>query len=250
MTIYIVEDEPRAAKRLARLVQELCPQAILPSPAESIAEARQYLSQNPNPDILLMDIELADGPSFEILDQVPVESSIIFCTAFDQYALKAFRYHGLDYLLKPIKKAELAEALDRAGKKSETIDYQRLAREIHQSPYQERLLVKIGQRYRTVAVKNIAYLFTEDKVVYARLFEGKDIPLDQSLEQLANILDPRLFYRINRQMIVHLQALDNLYAWSRARLKLELKPPFSDHVIVATDRAADFKRWLEGRAQG
>lgn len=250
MTIYIVEDEPRAAKRLQRLVQELRPQAQVPPPAPSIAEARAYLENHPHPEAILLDIELADGHSFELLDQVALTCPVIFCTAFDQYALEAFRYHGLDYLLKPIKKEELATALDRARAPLDSIDYHRLAQAVHQPRYQERLLVKLGQRYRTVEIKQIAYFFTQDKVVYARLYEGKDVPLDQSLEHLQNLLDPRQFYRINRQMIVQLHALDNMYAWSRARLKLELKPPFEEHVIVATDRAADFKRWLEGRPSG
>lgn len=248
MDILIVEDEQRAAMRLKKMVQECYPQARVPEPLDTVEDAVQYLKTEAEPTALLLDIELADGKSFEILQQVHSRIPVIFCTAFDQYALEAFRYHGVAYLLKPIKKEELQEALKHALQQGEpAIDYARLAEVLQQQKprYQERLLIRLGQRYKTLVINDIAYIYTRNKMVVARTFAKKDTPLDQNLEQMEEILDPSLFFRVNRQMILQFKAIEQMYAWSRARLKIDLIPPFDSDVVVATDRAASFKKWLE-----
>lgn len=249
MTILILEDEQRAADRLAKMVGEILPEAKLPDPLEGVRESLEWLAAHPAPEVILMDIELADGKSFEIFEQHKVTSMVIFCTAFDQYALEAFKHHGIAYLLKPIKKNELEEALDHAlRQKGPELNYDLLAEALSKRDprYQKRLLVKLGQRYKAISTDGIAYAFTEDKTVMVMTAEGKEIPVDQSLEQLEQILDPKRFFRINRKIIVGIDAIDNMYAWSRSRVKLELKPAKDMEAVVATDRAGNFKNWLEG----
>lgn len=251
MTILILEDEQRAAERLQKMVAKAYPQAELPQPIDSVEEAVNWLEQHPQPEVILMDIELADGRSFEIFRQREVKSKVIFCTAFDQYAVEAFKHQGVAYLLKPIKQEELEGALQRAlAETGSGIDYDRLAEAVErrQSRHQKRILVKLGHRYKAIPVEEIAYAFTESKTVMVMTTAGKEVPVDQNLEQLEEILDPSKFFRINRQIIVSIDAIDNMYAWSRSRLKLELNPPREDmEAVVATERAANFKQWLEGK---
>lgn len=249
MTILIIEDELKAAERLSKLVKDLEPDAVIPEPLESVEESVQWLADNPKPDVILMDIELADGKSFEIFNHHTVQTKVIFCTAFDEYALEAFKHHGVAYLLKPIKKEELHEALNLALESQlSDIDYDKLAEAMarRNQPHQKRLLVKLGQRYKAISTDDIAYAFTEDKSVMVMTTEGREIPVDQTLEQLEHILDPVKFFRINRKIIVNIEAIENMYAWSRSRLKLELLPKRDIEAIVATDRASNFKQWLEG----
>lgn len=250
MRVLIVEDEDRAAKRLAKMVKELFPDANVLNPLAGVQETVSWLKANKEPEFILMDIELADGKSFEIFQQYKPQSNIIFCTAFDQYALEAFNYQGVAYLLKPIKKEELKNAIEKVSKpKSVEIDYHLLAETIAQREmkYQKRILVRLGQRYKAITVDEIAYAFTESKSVMVMTFEGREIPVDQSLEQLEHIFDPAKFFRINRKLIVNLNAIDNMYAWSRSRVKLELKPEKDLDTVVATERASNFKDWLEGK---
>ncbi len=250
MTVLIIEDEERAARRLARMVKELFPDAELIAPLATVMDSVAWLKANEDPIIILMDIELADGKSFEIFEKYTPESHVIFCTAFDQYALEAFKHQGVAYLLKPIKKEELKAAIDKALKQSISgIDYELLAEAISrkETQYQKRILVRLGQRYKAIPVDDVAYAFTESKAVMVMTFEGKEIPVDQSLEQLMQILDPYKFFRINRKIIVNLDGIDNMYAWSRSRLKLDLKPSKDLDTVVATDRASNFKEWLEGK---
>lgn len=250
MRILILEDEMRAAFRLVKMLQNLRPEAEVEEPLESIADAEQWFQHHADPDILIMDIELADGPSFELFSKVNTRAAIIFVTAFDQYALEAFRHHGLAYILKPVKEEELNDALTRAESMSKPgLDYSELVqllRPEHKS-YQDRILVKIGQRYKAIPVEEIAYIHTEDKSVKAVTTGDRDIPLDQTLEQLEEMLDPARFFRINRKIIVSHQAIDTMFAYSRSRMKLELLPERGVEAIVATDRSGNFKNWLEGR---
>lgn len=250
MTVLIIEDEERAARRLARMVLELYPEADIKATLAGVGESVNWLKSNTETDIILMDIELADGKSFEIFEQFRPKSHVVFCTAFDQYALEAFKYQGVAYLLKPIKKDELKAAIDKTLEHSVSkIDYEMLAEAISRkdAQFQKRILVRLGQRYKAIPVDEVAYAFTESKAVMVMTFEGKEIPVDQSLEQLSQILDPKKFFRINRKIIVNLESIDNMYAWSRSRLKLELKPTKELDTVVATERASSFKNWLEGK---
>ncbi len=248
MTILIIEDETRAARRLEKMVKEIYPDAKIPDPLESVEMSINYLKTSPEPDVILMDIELADGKSFEILNFHDIHCPIIFCTAFDQYAVEAFKHEGVAYLLKPIKPNELEEALKKAFRKEVNIDYDKLAEALdRRDNQQKRLLVKLGHRYKTIDLKEVAYAFTEDRNVMVMTRDGKETPVDQTLEQLEEIFNPSQFFRINRKIIVNIDAIDHMYAWSRSRLRLELEPARELEAVVATDRAADFKKWLEGK---
>lgn len=248
MTILLIEDEKAAARRLQKMILKIEPGVKIPEAIDSIEGALQWLVANPAPDLILMDIELADGKSFEIFHHHKIISPVIFCTAFDQYALEAFKHHGAAYLLKPIKQEELEEAVSRTLKTvKQGIDYNRLAEAMSvRKQYQKRILVRLGQRYKSIPTEDIAYIFTESKNVLAMTKAGKDIPLDQSMEQMETLLDPEKFFRINRKIIVNIDAIDNMYAWSRSRIKLELTPENNMEAIVATERAGNFKAWLEG----
>lgn len=249
MNILLIEDEPMAAERLAKMILNLVPNATLSGPLDTVEDSLAWLKGHPQPDAVFLDVELADGKSFSILEEHPLSCPVVFCTAYDQYALDAFRHHGQAYLLKPVKEEELKDAVNRLLKKPELpgIDYGKLAEavEVRQNQFQKRLLVKIGQRFKAVETSDIAYAFTRDKSVLVMTAAGKEIPVDHTLEQLERILDPRRFFRINRKLIVQVSAIDHMYAWSRSRVKLELKPAGDLDSIVATDRATAFKDWLE-----
>lgn len=249
MKILLIEDEPLAAERLQSMVMRLRPHAQILGPLDTIEDSLAWLSNHAEPDVVLLDIELADGKSFEILKAHPLKCPVVFCTAYNQYALEAFQHQGMAYLLKPIKEEELRQALDRVtpGSAGAAIDYHRLAEalEQRQNAYQKRMLVRIGQKFKAIETEDIAYAFTEQKAVLLMTKDGKEIPSDHTLEQLESLLDPAKFFRINRKLLVHVAAIEGMYAWSRSRVKLDLKPHKELDAIVSTERAGEFKAWLE-----
>ncbi len=251
MNLLIIEDEQPAAKRLTNLIGELRPQWRVLTAIDSVESSVRWLSSNPAPDLAFMDIQLADGLSFDIFQQVSVGMPVIFTTAYDQYTLKAFKVNSIDYLLKPIEPSELGQALHKFeqvfGKKMnydlDTI--QQLIRAMAQPNYKERFLVKIGQQLTYVNVTDIYYVFSEDGLVQIRLADGKKYLLDYTLEQLEALLDPVDFFRISRKIIVHLQGIAKIAPYFNSRLKLELKPKADFEVIVSRERVNDFKKWLD-----
>lgn len=249
MTILIVEDEAVAARRLRKLVAELRPSADLPEPVDSIAGTLEYLSQHDMPDLILLDIQLADGSSFEIFQQVEVTAAVIFITAYDDHALRAFRVNATDYLLKPVKRDELEAALDKWEQRraAPVVSYDDLARVIHREESPRRFLIRIGQQMRLVELEDIAYAYTESKVNFIITHQGRRYPIEYSLEQLEEIFDPRVFFRVNRQYIVNIRAIDEMYAFSKSRVRLQLVPPSEHEIIVSTERSPNFKQWLQGQ---
>lgn len=249
MNILLIEDEPLAAERLRSMVQRLRPQANVLGPLDTIEDSLVWFAEHGEPDVVLLDIELADGKSFDLLKARPLKCPVIFCTAYNQYALEAFQHQGMAYLLKPIKEEELKQALDRIqpGNLAANIDYHRLAEalEQRQNAYQKRMLVRIGQKFKAIETEDIAYAFTDQKMVMLMTKDGKEVPADHTLEQLEAILDPAKFFRINRKLLVHFSAIEGMYAWSRSRVKLDLKPTKELDSIVSTERASEFKAWLE-----
>ncbi len=251
MNILLIEDEQPAAKRLTNLIEELRPQWRVLTAIDSVESAVRWLSTNPTPDLVFMDIQLADGLSFDIFQQVSVNTPVIFTTAYDQYTLNAFKVNSVDYLLKPIEPSELEHALKKFeqvfGKRMNyDLDaFQKLIRAMSQPQYKERFLVKIGQQLAYVNVSDIYYLFSEDGLVQTRQADGKKYLLDYTLEQLEELLDPLNFFRINRKIIVHLQGIAKIAPYFNGRLKLELKPKADFEVIVSRERVNDFKKWLD-----
>jgi DNA-binding LytR/AlgR family response regulator len=254
MKTIIIEDEEAAATRLKKILGEIAPDIELLAVLESIERSVEWLNSHPAPQLIFADIQLADGPSFEIFKKVKVTSPVIFITAFDTYALQAFRFNGIDYLLKPVKKPEVAQALEKLKSYHHQtpplgIDYHEILSAISSKKpgYQKRLVIRIGQSIRTVEISDVAYFYTEDKIAFACLHDGKRLPLDFNLDELESILNPAEFFRINRQFIIYIKAIESMFTYSKSRIKVILKPHTDTETIVSSERSADFKEWLLGK---
>jgi two-component system LytT family response regulator len=233
------------------MLQEIDGSIMVAGVLPSVEHAVRWFAENAMPDLIFMDIQLEDGQSFEIFERIEVTCPIVFTTAYDQYAIRAFRYHSLDYILKPYKKQELTQAYEKflslkAKLVNPAIDYRQLLEVLQPSPYRDRILVQIGTQLRSVKIEDMAYFFTRDKIVFLVTHDGKKYPTDFNLDQLVQMLDPRVFYRINRQYIIGIEAIDQMFAYSKSRVRLMLKPPAEHEVIVSTDRSSEFKKWLSG----
>ncbi len=246
MNILIIEDEAAAARRLVKMISELFPEAVVLTQLESIIDSIAWLNSQPAPDLILLDIHLADGASFEIFQHCQVNTPIIFTTAYDQYAIQAFQVNAVDYLLKPIKREELQKAVQKylAHYQQQKVDYSELAKAMQMEQRDKRFLIKLGQQIRLVDIKDIAYAYTESKITFLVTFEGKRYPVDHSLEKLEELLPNQDFFRINRQFIIGLQSIDTMLAYSKSRVKLNLNPPCELETIVSVERSPFFKKWL------
>lgn len=250
MKAIIIEDEPRAAKRLEKLIYEVDSSIQILAKIESITEAVQFLQENPNLDVVFSDIQLADGLSFEIYNQLTRIPPIIFTTAYDQYAIKAFKNNGIDYLLKPIEKEDVENSLTKLKQLSKpSIDASILSLLASQmgSPqvdYKDRFMVKVGQHIKSISTSNIQAFYSLDKATYSLTNEGKNYLIDYSLEQLDRLLNPKAFFRINRKFILHINAPFEITAWTNSRLKITLVGYDEEMIIVARNRTKEFKTWL------
>jgi len=249
----IIEDEPAAAKRLQKMLLDISPDFQVIDTLVSIKSAVNFFRANSAPALIFMDINLADGNSFEIFKQVSITAPIIFTTAYDQFALDAFKVNSVDYLLKPIKRNELEAAIDKFNKlhlqpKQPQIDIQQLLADLQQPKpqYKERFVVRFGEHIKTIATSDIAYCYTENRGNYAMTKDGKRFPLDNTLDQLESLLDPKHFFRINRQFIISLSAIAGMSTHTKARVFITLQPPAKQETIVSSERAAAFKAWLAG----
>jgi DNA-binding LytR/AlgR family response regulator len=199
-----------------------------------------------------MDIQLADGDSFEIFNSVSIKSHVIFITAFDKYAIKAFKVNSVDYLLKPVKPEELESAINKfkslsAKQDQQVYDLSKLIGNIRsEKKYQKRLLIKFGDTFKAIEIKDVAYFFTKNRATYLCTYDNVKYPIDETLDHLVEMLNPSDFHRINRQFIVCINSINKMVSYSKSRVKLELNPPTEDEIIVATDRSPDFKLWLKG----
>jgi DNA-binding LytR/AlgR family response regulator len=249
MNVAIIEDEKLAAERLAALLTDIDPSiailAQLPSVEASIAWLREH-----TPDLLFLDIQLSDGLSFSIFDAVDVRVPVIFTTAYDQYAIKAFKLNSVDYLLKPIRKEDLRGSLQkyRDLKGAYTIDFEELLRTLHgKAAYKQRFLVQYAQKIRKVESGDVAYFFALEKGVFLVTGQKETLPVDYTLDRLEELLDPTKFFRINSKMIVAFKAIRHMIPYSRSRIKIELEPPEPKTVeaLVSVERSAAFKEWLD-----
>ena len=248
--ILIVEDEPLAVKRLQRLISELASDFEVVKVLDSVTDTVDFLDKE-EVDLIFMDIHLSDGNSFSIFDQVqhPVKTPIIFSTAFDQYAIKAFKLNSVDYLLKPVEKEELAAAIEKFREQQVVpgFDVQAI-RSALQSPdksYQKRFIVSSGEKIKSVKIEEVAYFFGQQKYVFLITHDNRRHIIDYTLAQLEGLLDPDQFYRINRQFIISFDAIEQMHTWSKSRVKIDLKPEGDRDAIVSIDRSGDFKRWLD-----
>jgi len=248
--VLIIEDEESAAKRVNKLITEALPDAVVVGSLNSIASSIEWFSDNAQPDLALFDIHLADGNSFEIFRQVKVDCPVIFTTAYDQYALEAFKVNSIDYLLKPIKKEELQRAIEKFKKlhfkNPSPINIEKLIASIQKTEYKERFVIKYGEHMRTIQVADIAYIYSENRISFANLKDGKRYALDFNMDQLEEMLDPKHFFRINRQFIISYPAITEMLTYSKSRVLVKLSPPTKEDTIVSTERSASFKAWLAG----
>jgi DNA-binding LytR/AlgR family response regulator len=252
MNIVIIEDEPQAAQRLETLVSELIPAATIVAKMDSVKKSVQWLKNNPAPDLLLLDIQLADGISFQIFEQVDVKSPVIFTTAYDAYALKAFKVNSIDYILKPVDKTELENALNKLRFVSRTdADTQQLLTNIGEAvqmlmkKYKTRFVIKVGEHLKTVEVDSILYFSSQDKATFCITTDNRNFILDHTLEQLEEMVDPQIFFRINRKYLVRSGAIQDIISYTNSRLRLVLKGSQDSDVIVARERVQEFKEWLD-----
>ena len=253
MKILLIEDEEAAAARMQKLLRQVAPESQVVAVTDSIESSVNWLRQNPAPDLILSDIHLADGSSFEIFKEVEVTAPVIFTTAFDQYALEAFKVNSIDYLLKPVKLAELEKSLEKWKKlrpqPGPALDYQQLINALKpaQPTHQKRLVIRYGPHIKTVEVADVAYFLTQEKITFLNTFGNKKLPVDFTLDELENMLDPAIFFRINRQFIINVSAIGNMTSYSKSRVKIDLNPPSEIETIVSTERSATFKNWLTGK---
>ncbi len=249
LNILIIEDETLAADRLEKKLKQTEPDCRILAKIGSVKESIKWLMQN-SADLIFLDIQLSDGLSFSIFDRVQVDTPVIFTTAYDQYAIRAFNLNSVSYLLKPIRNQDLEESLRKfkAMKSAFNIDFETLLANYRgeKAEYKKRFLIRIGDKLKKVETTDIAFFYALEKNVFLKNFDGQSLPVDHSLDNLENLLDPDKFFRINRRYIVNLESVLNMIAWSRSRIKLELKPEPDDNMdtVVSIDRSADFKKWM------
>lgn len=249
MNVLIVEDESLAAEKLEHLLKEIDLKIRITGQTGSIKESVKWLMEN-TADLIFLDIQLSDGISFSIFEQVQVNTPVIFTTAYDQYAIKAFQLNSISYLLKPIRKSDLSDSLNKLKtlRSGFSIDFETLLANMQgrEPDYKKRFMIQIGEKIRKIEITEVAYFFVLDKGVFLRTFQGNSYPVEYTLDRLENLLDPEKFFRINRKYTVNMESIQNMVAYSRGRVKLELKPKADEEfeTIVSVDRSATFKKWL------
>jgi DNA-binding LytR/AlgR family response regulator len=250
VNIAIIEDEEMAAERLQDLIHEIDASIGIMARLSSVKESVQWFKTH-HPDLVFMDIKLSDGNSFEIFNKVQIDAPVIFTTAYDQYAIKAFKHNSVDYLLKPVRKDDLRQSLEKFKSLHtlEQIDLQAIlnAMRARQPEYKQRFLIQIGDRLEKVEIRNIAYFYAMEKAVFCATQQKKTYTMDQSLDKLQELLDPEQFFRINRKMIIRYEAINGMVAYSRSRIKIELVPPPPRGIdpVVSVERSARFKEWID-----
>ncbi len=247
MNAVIIEDEKLAAKRLSNLVTELAPEIEIIAELNSVEQGKGWFLKNEMPDLIFLDIQLNDGYGFDILDDFKKHCPIIFTTAYNEYALRGFKYNGLDYLLKPIDKNDLKRALD---KYRNTTSYAKnesnsVVKKVFTKEYKRRFMLKIGNQYNSLNVTDIAFFEASQGTIFLTTKNNKKYPIEYSLDQLEAILNPIHFFRINRGCIVHVDAVIKIHTYFNSRLLLKLNPNSEEEVIVSRERTSKFKKWLD-----
>jgi len=250
VNILIIEDEPHAAERLISLIKQQRSVNVL-AQLDTVTRSVEWLKKNSSPDLIFMDIQLADGLSFQIFEQVTINVPVIFTTAYNEYALKAFKVNSIEYLLKPIDADELRAAFAKyetltgkpaPDKMMESITY---AMQMLTKKYKERFMVKVGEHLKSIEVGEILFFFSLEKTTFAQTADGRKHILDFTLDQLDGLLDPARYFRINRKYIVRIDSIKDMISHTNSRIKLLLKTSDYEDVIVARERVQEFKDWLD-----
>ncbi len=249
MKAVIIEDESIASRRLSSLIGELAPNCEIVAEIASVESGHKWFESHELPDLIFLDIQLNDGYGFDIIDRLPKHPPIIFTTAYNEYAIRGFKYNGLDYLLKPIDKNELKKALNKYTETIENQNYKTsdidTIRHLFKKEYKRRFIVKIGNQFQTYKVEDIAYFMAEDGVIFLHTNQGHKSPIEYTLDQLEAILDPIHFFRINRKYMISVNAVDEIHSYFNSRLILKISPKQEEQIIVSRERTTNFKKWLD-----
>lgn len=245
--VLIIEDEKPAMERLIQMLKEIDPAISISGQAQSVRQAVEWLQMHPAPDLILMDIALSDGSSFDIFEKIDITCPVIFITAYDEYWQEAFEHNSIDYLLKPVKEDKLKNALDRYDK-LRTHFHERIPALLDhvQTPpsYRKRFLVKRGHDLFSIPMEEIAYFFASEKIVCMVDTRAQRFVLDHSLADLEKQLDPAIFYRVNRKFILHRDAIQKAKAYSKSKLLLEVQPAAHEEIIISQEQMTKFKEWF------
>ena len=250
MNILIVEDEDLAVKKIQKTLSSVDSEAVITGITDSIKSTVEWLQQHPQPDLILMDIELADGQSFEIFEKVQVICPVIFTTAYDEFALKAFKVNSIDYLLKPVKEEDLRRALDKLKnlrRTNEQESIQNLVEEMRRmsaTTYRERILVRKGQKMIPITIDEAGIFFTHNSLNYLLTKSEQKYMIDYTLDQIEQSLHPQKFFRVNRQYILANDVVTAVHPWFNGKLKIEINLPVDEAIVVSRDKATLFKEWL------
>ncbi|MEE9437955.1 MAG: LytTR family DNA-binding domain-containing protein [Saprospiraceae bacterium] len=245
--IVIIEDEPAAVSRLSKMLNSTDRSIEIISIHDSVESSVDYFQKNPNYDLIFMDIQLGDGISFDIFKEVNIDKPIIFTTAYDEYAIKAFKVNSIDYLLKPIDQKDLNNAVIKYYENYSNNDKQnitKLINAISQQDYKKRFLVKNGKKLIVVPIEDVSYFFSEEGYTFLSTKNGFKYIIDYSIDQLESLIDYNIFHRINRKVILTISSLNTISEYFNSRLKLQLYPKADFDVIVSRERVKDFKTWL------
>ncbi len=251
MTAVIIEDENIASRRLANLIVELAPEIEIVGQITSVENGRNWFDNNTVPDLIFLDIQLNDGYGFDILDALENHPPVIFTTAYNEYAIRGFKYNGLDYLLKPIDKKDLQHALAKYRKNhietNTLLDDDKLERikNLFHKEYKKRFMVKVGNQFNSFNIEDIAYFKSHEGLIFLYTHKGQQYPIEYSIDQLEDILDPVQFFRINRKFMVSVKAVIEIHSYFNSRLLLKLKPQSEEQTIVSRERTTNFKKWLD-----
>lgn len=250
MKTIIIEDEKPAAEKLQKALLKCDASIQVQAVLSSVKSATDWLQQNANPELIFMDIELTDGSSFKIFDQVRIACPVIFTTAYDEYWQEAFEHNSIDYLLKPIRHEKLEAALNKYQKLKQhfTNNYTQLLNWQQSTPgeHKKRFLVKRGTDYISIKTSEISYFYAAQKLVCLVDNNAQKFILDQSLADLEKQLDPSQFYRVNRKYLINLNAIKRIKSYPKSKLQLEIQPPPAEEIIISQENAAAFKSWMEG----
>ena len=251
MQVIIIEDEKPSARRLQRMLSSLDIEAEVM--LHSVEESIDWFQNNPHPDLIFLDIQLSDGLSFEIFESIDIESAVIFTTAYDEYALQAFKLNSIDYLLKPIDEDDLKKAVSKFKERlpkqqAVTLDFNDIKNLLVnpiEREYKKRFSVKVGQHLKLINIEDIECIYSENKGTYAYTSDGRNYPLDVTLDQLEADLEPEVFFRISRKFYININAIKDMVSYTNSRLQIKLNRFNEQDIIVARERVKDFKNWLE-----
>ncbi len=256
MNIVIIEDEKPAAEKIQRHLRKFDPEVNVLKVISTIKQAVDWIGENAlNVDLYILDVQLADGLSFEIFDHVEINKPIIFTTAYNQYAIDAFKVNGLDYLLKPVTYDKLAESLEKIDRLKSNLgkqddppyqDLNKLLTQLKEKTYKNRFMVKVGDHIKSITIDDIVLFFAEGRTAYLVTKQERKFIIDYKLESLEDILDPSQFYRVNRSFIVKINAIKDVLMYSNSRLKISVTPDFPKEIIVSREKVNAFKDWFNG----